>query len=296
MNMMVYNNNMLVENFIKIYESKLQLDFGLDLERIGQGDKSMAPIVYVSIINKRVSARPRTVEIAGEFIVPDTHADKWLNLKRLIEDGSDLSPYLSRDKDSWDKADYLLYCSNLHHLHLATRRGVGTEKELIFGIFTNEKFHAVHFGDHHDAYQIDTLVGKAELSWPGQLFTIGEESATHNLYDKRLANDPRLQFNLITPSGKLAGHQRTNLISLSDDKGNEIKNVPFQAWAAFDNEVLYLCDLERKLSAKHGYMAHMNLSINFKRKLYRVSVSGKNYEYKYPNMVTASSLTSSFYL
>lgn len=270
---MFYNKVLLVEDYINIYEQKLIAEFGLDLDAVDGTTNGVAPIVYASILNKKVSARPRQVEIAAAFDVPLQYAKTWSALRAQIERGDDLSAYLSRDHTNWSKADFLLYCSNIHHIHLTTRRGVGTNDELVYGIFKDNKFFAIHFGGHRDIYRIEDFYAIAEDSWPGQLFKTAEDSAGSSFYERRMVTDPTRHMNLLKPAGQMAGHQRTHLISLTDGE-TEIKNVAFEAWLCFENEVVYLTGLEDRLSRKYGYLAQLKLHIDFERQQYKVIAEG----------------------
>ncbi|WP_162885103.1 hypothetical protein [Pseudomonas syringae] len=293
--MIVFNKILLVEEFIKIFEKKLIDEFGLDLGVIEGTTKGIAPIVYSSILNKKVSARPRIVEVSADFFVPPEHAESWDFLRDKIERGDDLSPYLSKDHKFWSKADFLLYCSNIHHIHLTTRRGVGTNVELVYGVFADSKFYAIHFGDHHDIYKIGTLYEKAEASWPGQLFRYADDGSQEHFYDKRMVNDPSRHMNLLRPAGKMSGHQRTHLISLTDGD-SEISNVPLELWFAFDNEVAYLTTLEDRLSGKHGYLAQLKLNIDFEMRRYKIESGGfQRYLYGFSKDVTISSTVAKFH-
>ncbi|ROL66616.1 hypothetical protein [Pseudomonas vranovensis] len=291
--MILYNKLLLVESYIRFYEQKLIKEFGLDLEEIEGPVKGIAPIVYSSILNKKVSPRPRTIEIAKDFIVPEVHAHNWAKLREKIELGEDLSPFLSKDHIVWHKVDFLLACSNIYHIHLTTRRGGGTNKELIFGVFDDQKFYAITFGDHHSIYQIDDLYEKAESSWPGQLFRKAEAETDGGYFDKRMVNNPDHHMNLLKPAGKMSGHQRSHLITLFDGDA-EIRNISFELWCAFDNEVEYLVKLEDKLATKHGYLADQNLKIDFGSRRYKVSAGSKCYLFNFSQSLTISGVVADF--
>jgi hypothetical protein len=294
--MMFYNKVLLVEDYIKIYEQKLIAEFGLDLNAIEGSTKGIAPIVYASILNKKVSSRPRRVEMAAAFDVPPEYANIWNALRAKIERGDDLSAYLSKDHTNWSKADFLLYCSNIHHIHLTTRRGVGTNDELVYGVFKDNQFFAIHFGGHRDIYRIEDFYAIAEESWPGQLFKTAEDGAGSSFYERRMVTDPSRHMNLLKPAGHMAGHQRTHFISLKDGEV-EIKNVAFEAWLGFDNEVAYLTGLEDRLFEKYGYLAQLKLHIDFKRQRYKVISAGvQSYVFDFPRKtLTISKVAAKFF-
>ncbi|HGN2666795.1 hypothetical protein N7414_30535 [Pseudomonas sp. GD04087] len=294
--MMLYNKVLLVEDYIKIYEQKLIAEFGLDLEVVEGTARGIAPIVYASILNKKVSARPRQVEIAATFDVPPEYARTWNALRAKIEQGDDLSAYLSKDHTNWSKADFLLYCSNIHHIHLTTRRGVGTNDELVYGIFKDDKFFAIHFGGHRDIYRIEDFYAIAEDSWPGQLFKTADDGAGSSFYERRMVTDPTRHMNILKPAGHMAGHQRTHLISLTDGEA-EIKNVALEVWLVFSNEVDYLTELEDRFSKKYGYLAQLKLHIDFDRQRYIVISEGvRRYVFEFPKKaLTVSKTVAKFF-
>ncbi|UNT12253.1 hypothetical protein [Pseudomonas sp. I3-I5] len=291
--MIVYNKLLLVEGYNRFYEEKLGIEFGLDLDEIQGSVKGMAPIVYSTILSKKISPRPRLIEYGKDFIVPKEHEPNWNLIREKIHRGEDLSPYLSKDHIIWQKVDFLLSCSNIFHMHLTSRRGVGTNKELVFGVFTDEKFYAINFGDHHTIYQIKELYMKAEASWPGQLFRKAEVESNESYFDKRMVNDPEHHMNILQPAGTMAGHQRSHLITLLDGDA-EIRNVSLELWIAFDNEVRHLVELENKLSNKHGYLADQRLKIDFARRRYIVTSGSKRYLFDFPKNITISKIVAQF--
>lgn len=266
----------------------------MDVGKVEGPVEGIAPIMYSSILNKKVIPRPRVVELGAEFIVPEEHAHNWNLLREKIERGDDFSHFLSKDHTVWNKVDFLLICGNIYHLHLTSRRGVGSNKELIFGIFGDEKFYAISFGDHHSVYQISDLYEKAELGWPGKFFRKAEAQSDRGDFDKRMVNDPECHMNLFTPAGKMSGHQRSYLTTLSSGNA-EIRNVSLELWNAFENEKRYLIKLEDRLSDKYGYLADQKLAIDLVARRYKIFVGSKFHSYDFSKDVTISGMVSYFF-
>ncbi len=284
----------LKKDFLSIHESILLNQPGINKNTLAEhGTKELSPLILASLLNKKPTTRKRTVKQSTKFIIPEEHQGSWDALREKIELGKDFTSFLSRDIGDWIKADFLLFCSGVHHIHIATRRGVGTGKELIFGVFTDDTFYAILFGDHHDIYKPELLISTAEDNWPGILFRLSDKVYESGFYNKRIANDPKSHANIIKPAGYLDGHQHTSLITLShNDK--EIRNVPLSSFIAQENEMEFLRKIEDKLAKKHGPLTTLKLSIDFKRRKYEIKASGANqpYIYNFPKEITCSKIVA----
>lgn len=284
----------LKKDLLSTHRSILIDQLGANATTIADHDiKELSPLILASLLNKIPTRRKRTVKQSKKFIIPAEHRNSWGALMGKIESGEDFTSYLSRDIGDWIKADFLLFCSGIHHIHITTKRGVGTGKELIFGVFTDDIFYAILFGDHHDTYSPDLLISIAEESWPGLLFRLSDTIHEHGFYNKRIANDPESHLNILKPVGYLDGHQHTTLMTLSHNN-REIRNVPLSSFIAQQNEMEFLRKIEDKLTQKHGALATMRLSIDFEERKYKVKVSGLNqpYIYKFPKEITCSKIVA----
>lgn len=283
------------KELFKIYENKLIKEFNLEISEISNYKRELSPIIYVSLLNKKISPKPRIVIISKEFVVPSKYVNEWINIKSSIESGEDINKYLSKENISWQKVDYLLFSCNITHMHFASRKGGGINNELIFGVATDKEFYVLFVGGHDYLYKPDFLFDIAESNWPDKLFN-KTESISSSIYSERQANDPNMQFNLISPIGKLSGHQHTTLVRLQENDGF-IQNVPLKSLIAYNNEVKYLNAVENELASTHGESIKLSLYIDFEKKCYRIKPGipwSVPYERQFPQVITCSRITSDY--
>lgn len=282
---------MLRKGLFKFYEEKIRVDFDINIEKLLDYKLELAPIIYISILNKKISNTPREIVESKEFIVPAKYSEAWGKICSLIKSGQDISHFMSKDVIDWRKADYLLFSCNVSHMHFTSKKGRGTNNELIFGVMTKDTFYALFVGGHNDLYKPGELINIAEKNWPDTLFNLAEKKEG-NYYTKRLANNPNEQFNLATPGGMLSGHQHTNLVNLNE---YGIKNVPLKYVIAYNNEVDYLNEIEECFASKYGADVNLKLSVDLGNKRYKIKL-GKSFSiptYKpFLNAISCSSIAA----
>ncbi|WP_222707649.1 hypothetical protein, partial [Vibrio parahaemolyticus] len=262
---------MLRQDLFKFYEDKLINDFNLEISTISDYKREISPIIYMSLLNKRITTKPRSVIVSDRFTVPEKYKSAWDEICSMIESGQDVTKFLSKDVVNWRKADYLLFSCNIMHMHFTSKNGRGTNKELIFGLTTDDHFYALCVGDHNDLYNPELFYNIAESNWPDKLFSKLKEPLNDGFYNKRLANNPNEHFNLYSPLGKLEGHQHTTLVELKEGDC-VIKNVPLKALIAYNNEVEYLNGIENELAKKYGADVDISLEVNLKSKCYKIRI------------------------
>ncbi|MFT5716749.1 MAG: hypothetical protein ACI9T7_000927 [Oleiphilaceae bacterium] len=277
---MKYSELMLRKHLFKLYEKRLVEELGLKPETIEGYSTDISPIVYLSILNKKVSKIPKKIYECSDFIVPEEHLENWAKLKRAIENGDDISSYTGKGTENWIKADFLLFSCNVYHLHITSRKGKASNKELVFGVFKKDKFYALYFGDHNDLFSAKMFVDIANKHWPNEIFNPVEKNGS-NFYTPKLASDPSSHFNLINPAGSLNGHQHSNLITMKDESG-DIRNVPQHLLFQYNNEVNYLNNIENKLAGRIRADVNMSLTVDFEQRLYIIKVKGHYTPYIYP--------------
>jgi|GEM_PF-3436660 len=98
-----------------------------------------------------------------------THQAALLNLKKLVEDGSDLRPYQTKRIEDFDEGDYLFSDWSIHHLHLgphtkgndyAARTG-----DLLFATMLRDRSHFISVMNHHSFSELE-LLEIIEANWP----------------------------------------------------------------------------------------------------------------------------------
>jgi hypothetical protein len=127
-------------------------------------------IAFLNARRRNVSRRPRVVQESREFLGQSLslHATDYLALKKLISDGGDLTPYLSRDvlRSRAEKNDKTLNSWGLHHLHF---RPGGTCDVLFVRITDSAVFVAKflpHGSQHRDTWVDPSLLRILHENWP----------------------------------------------------------------------------------------------------------------------------------
>lgn len=286
----------LKRNYYDIFTEKLKSDFQLESSDIKSFEKEISPIIYVSILNKLIKPMPRRAVLSDNFSIPENRRKDWDSLKEEIESGSDLTKYLSKDVTDWNKADFFLFTFGIYHMHLTSKNGVGTNKELLYFVPKDDAMYIILCGDHRELYTPAELIDIAEENWAGVLFNLSELKSNDYFYTKRLANDPDSHFNLVNPAGRLNGVQHSVITSISQD---DLKNVPYRALACYNNEVKFLEKLEDDLVKKYGGDIDLNLDIDFKNRRYVIrllrGISLPQYV-RFPDGETCSSWLAEHYL
>ncbi|MCD9537772.1 hypothetical protein GLP22_17940 [Photobacterium carnosum] len=259
----------LKRDYYNIFEQRLRDDFQLETSSIQDYKNEISPIIYTSILNKLVKPKPRKIVLSDAFHVPENRLRDWDIVKREIESGANLEKFLSKDAVNWNKADFFLFTFGIYHMHLTSKNGVGTNKELLYFVLKEDVLYMILCGDHSELYSPAELIDIAENNWPKKLFNLSELKNNEYFYTKRLANDPDSHFNLINPAGRLAGVQHSLITSLPQD---ELKNVPYKTISSYNKEVEYLEKLENELVRKYGGDIELKLDIDFDKRQYIVRV------------------------
>lgn len=163
-------SNQITVNLIENWE-KIIFDFLTDKgHKIpAYEDKIKIGIYYHNLINMHISPQPRKVHISKEFICPKKYKKRVLKLKKRIETGEDITPYLSKGANRIRNLDHLLYDWNIHHLHLGEHREGKSfserTEELLF-IYTTDK--AIYFLSvlDHNSFENKELLSIIHNNWP----------------------------------------------------------------------------------------------------------------------------------
>lgn len=115
--------------------------------------------------------RPRTIELAKDFEIPDKHSAGWENLRSKIERGDDLLPHLSRGVRNVGAKDPMLNHWRINHFHLGLRpdpkhpgliEGTG---DILYASILNDKFLALRI-DGHGRWSDKQLLQALVNDWP----------------------------------------------------------------------------------------------------------------------------------
>lgn len=264
----------LVEQWFKYFEEKIFQEFGQNVKEIEGYQPDVSPLVYCCLNHKRVPNTKRQVILSNEFKSSALSKELvWLGLKEVIENGDDINCYMSKSLKDWQSIDYLLYTCKIRHFHLYKNSEGGVRRDLVFGIFTEDKFYGLCAGDHNDIYETKKLIKIAEDNWPKELFhyyeTLTSTSEIDNDTFKIFANHPNFQFNLFAPvtikesnnsSVQLDNNQHTVVMDF-DLNGINYKKVPFKAICAYNNEIEHIEKIENELCKKYKTQ-NLNLKID----------------------------------
>ena len=123
---------------------------------------------YLNAKRRTPRQAPRIVHEARELQIPPAHADNYAVLKKLIRDGGDLIPYLSRDirNNLADRNDRLLNAWGIHHLHF---RPEGA-RDVVFAKFTDTEAFVLqslpHGAGNSDTWVETSLLEILHNNWP----------------------------------------------------------------------------------------------------------------------------------
>lgn len=277
--------NPLSQQWFEYFEKRIHLEFGMNLKEIHGYQPDVAPLVYCCLRHKMVPVKKREVVLSNKLLCEKLDENKNLSkILKLIENGGDINNYMSKNIKDWKSIDYLLYTLNIRHFHLKKDKHGGILKELVFGVFTDKKFYAIEVGDHNDIYKTKELIKIAKESWPDDIFRYikieNEEVVEFNSNEfKKFANHPSYQFNLIWPAVIVDGdgisyamnnHQNTAVVDCTINNINYGK-LPFRAWCAYNNEIEYINQIERRIHNEFGQVKS-SLEVERKKKIYIVTI------------------------
>ena len=145
--------------------SKYQMN---ELKRIGYDvsslDEKEINLKYYNLARRYVSAVPRKINYARNFICPKILQDKFATLIQKIEKGVEISSHLSRNIKNIDFQDMTLNEWGIQHLHLGTEIDddgfVNRNKKnkvnnyILFVRFTDTDAYVIKMGKHGE--RIDT--------------------------------------------------------------------------------------------------------------------------------------------
>ena len=148
----------------RVTKSELDID-------LGAADSKDVPVLYFNAIQRRISARPRTIHIADTFHCPEELQEGWVAVQALIEGGADLTAHLSKLVAKAGCTDGLLNDWGVHHLHLGgtVKKGwVPRTGRLLFARVTPDAFYAIGIFDH-DAWVDGEIVETIHRNWPSTI-------------------------------------------------------------------------------------------------------------------------------
>ncbi len=125
--------------------------------------------VYYGVQRRLVSPVPRKLHKSKNFACPPEHASVVTSLERMIENGDNITPYLSTKIKSIDYNDSLLNDWGIHHLHLGVNKKSDGFAErtghLLYCYFEESNAYLINVLDHHN-FTSQILIHTVHNNWP----------------------------------------------------------------------------------------------------------------------------------
>lgn len=150
-----------IKDWIDNLRGRLKSEFGLDPSKIP--DDRIA-VTYWHAVQRRISPRPRAINVANQFSCPPSKQRGWEAVKAEIVAGADLTPRLSGRIAKLNSRDRMLADWGIQHLHLG-EIPEDHDDPIIFAMVTDDVFYAINVYTHDDW----TNVGVLEIihqNWP----------------------------------------------------------------------------------------------------------------------------------
>lgn len=238
----------LAQLWFKFFEYKIFSEFNIKFSDL-ESDFTLSPLVYTFLKYKQIIPKPRAVFEQPNLLdnCNEKIKNKWLLLKKNIESGIDINPFMSKKNLQWKDMqkntiiDYLYITTSISHFHLRKNSKGGIGDELVFGIFHQDNFYALKIGNHSDLYNLESFKEILEENF-SRINVLDKINSSVELF-KRLANDVNHQPHFIY-SQKIPEEydNELGLINYNID-GNNYR-VPIKVFSAYENEIRYIGKIE----------------------------------------------------
>lgn len=184
-------SNNLFDDYAKIQKVFLELK-GFSLSHCSSSVDVM--LSYFNLEIKTISPVKRTVLLSKEIKCPPHLVGRFENIKTMIEQGEDLSGFLSRLADKPNRYDPLLYDWGIYHLHFhnfktSSKSEEKRSNELLFIFLQDETAYLIDIKNHNAFCDID-LLNIIDNNWPHLTdhLCIGySDSSDNNIQKERIA-------------------------------------------------------------------------------------------------------------
>ena len=162
---------------------KLKIDFYSDwieylksqLTHLGYADRQVKEkycLYYFNALHRMIVPVPRKVLFSMEFSCPTEHIQTIETIKDRIEQGLDITPYLSKNIKKQDYHDKLLNEWGIYHLHLGQEREsskfIERTKDLLFVRFDERYAYFLKVMSHGD-WAKSEMVEIVHKNWPDRI-------------------------------------------------------------------------------------------------------------------------------
>ena len=154
-------------------------------------DHDIADLQYFDIANKTVKAIPRKTAFSKQFVCPKGYENALNQFEKMIINGKDLTPHMSKKLYFADEKDKLFYDWGIHHFHLTSQYnpdGMAKRSDyLIFAYITNDTFYFIQTYKHKEKYVFSKqeMIRIIDANWPKllDLYRIRNASLTQSISD-----------------------------------------------------------------------------------------------------------------
>lgn len=126
-------------------------------------------IKYFNLLHRKVPPKPRTVLFSKEFSCPPMYKKRLLKIKKVIEKGEDITPYLSRNLKKLDYDDFMLNDWGIFHLHLGKKLEedgfIERTEPLLYAIFDESHAYLINVMKHGE-WANQVLMEIVHRNWP----------------------------------------------------------------------------------------------------------------------------------
>ena len=138
----------------------------------GDGDRVLC-LYHKIAIRTLINPKPRTVRVSPQFTCPEEYEPGLSNLRRAIEKGEDLSPFMSKRVKQARARDHLLDYWRIHHFHLGSRIEkdgfVGRTRHVLMALVDSQYVYFIGIEDHSkgkDPWYKKKLLTILHENWP----------------------------------------------------------------------------------------------------------------------------------
>lgn len=168
-----------IGDWIEMLKDMLSNHWGYDISGISDED---IPLTYFNVEHRRIEPVKREVKLSDIFVCPLDLKNGWETLKGNIEDGQDITPYLSKKIDDPLFKDSMLLDWGVHHFHLVENP---RNDNILFALVTKDCFYAINVYTHND-WAKDDIVETIHRNWPEAIerYRIDAIDTTNNVTGK----------------------------------------------------------------------------------------------------------------
>lgn len=161
-------------DWISYLRECLANDQGWPSGEVSRLEDRNVPFHYFDALRRKITAAPRTVRLADDFVCPVEHTEGWHALQKKVQKGQDINPYLSKRHESLFNPDGLLNDWGIHHFHLGTTFDqknvayISRTGPLLYALVNGSNFCAIGILSH-SGFEESCLIESIHRNWPDMI-------------------------------------------------------------------------------------------------------------------------------